>query len=421
MILTVMLFLSQLANAKHARIATSKCSHRKLSNKMIKMSKCTDRHVNQYSEELFGGYKDNLDENGKVVDLTMGCRIHNKHFEKTKECYLDLVDTCLPRWVSPWFSKVLDATELNCDCPLTESDPCFLINVQGLMGAAKDLTDHAESVKLDLGEYLLSYIVFDQPCDFSFRLNTTLAQMQPCVISEYEALGQPIYEYIAGRSMDLSGVSPCTAMRNILDQCFGENQCVSGQEMRLVRNVVATIYKRVMETLVQIEDEFGSLANFVTSHVNSTFKWHQHEIHFNNLAQINMSDVYVQRAFEVASHVIADYKNEGCRNKRAAIARFDFRLMVENGTQSNMTQLPNMNATYMTRMPNASMTSQTEESPSTMISIAPETAGPSENMTYTFDEAQGTAKANHTESSGSHQNMYSFLALIATFFINIYL
>ena len=117
--LTVLLFSAQLikvvdSKGSMQRFATAKCHHRKLSNKMIGMSKCTDGHVNEYSKDMFDGYKDYLNENGKVVDLTMGCRIHNEHFAKAQSCFMGLVNSCLPGWVSPWFSRILNALELDC-------------------------------------------------------------------------------------------------------------------------------------------------------------------------------------------------------------------------------------------------------------------------------------------------------------------
>merc|ERR1712226_938496 len=340
---------------------------------------------------------------------------------------MGLVNSCLPGWISPWFSRILNALELDCDCPMTESDPCFIIDIQELQQAGQDLANHAESVRLDLPRYLLSYVLFDKPCDFGFMMNTTGAQMVPCMESEYQGLGQPIYDYIIGNSNDLSGVSPCTSMRNVLDRCFGENQCVSSREMRLVRDLAATIYKRGMETLIQIEDEFGSLANFVTAHVNSTFKWHQHELHFNNLAQINMSDVYVQRVFGVASHVIQDFKDEGCRSKRAALSRMDLRMMVEDNEllRSNMTSqnvTTNMTSTYMTTMANTSMSMTTAEPSMNMTADETSTIMTTgeTSMNMTTDESSMNMTDTTGESAGSNLRMQSIFALSVAFIINVH-
>ena len=123
-----------------------------------------------------------------------------------------------------------------------------------------------------------------------------------------------------------------------------------------------------------------------------------------------MSDVYVQRVFEVASHVIQDFKDEGCRSKRAALSRMDLRMMVEdNGLlRSNMTSqnvTTNMTSTYMTTMSNTSMNMTTAESSMNMT-----TDGSSMNMTDTTGE-----------SAGSNLRMQSIFALSVAFIISVYI
>ena len=176
-----LLFLAQLINARvlpeydlDARIGTTKCLHTKLTNKAIDASKCVDGNLNEYVEKIFSNYKEYLEGTNKTVDLVKGCQIHNEFFRKTKDCFMDFVSTCLPDHVPTWFSRVYDAVEINCNCPLNRNSQCHIIkDVDGLSRAMNDLFTHAQTVQLDLGAYFLSHVIFDKPCDMGLRIGKT--------------------------------------------------------------------------------------------------------------------------------------------------------------------------------------------------------------------------------------------------------
>jgi len=399
----------------YQRFGTAKCHHWRMSNSMIKMSKCANRYLNEYSQKIFTDYKEYLIENNKTVDLTVGCEIHNEIMGKAKDCLMDFASSCFQPWVPTWFSKVYDAVQLNCDCPdimpTFQGNQCTIIDLPKLMEAFNEVYEASQKAGLEVGAYLSSYVIFDYPCAMGLRVQQTMNTTGRCVASKYEVLLRPIYNYIVnGGSLD--DISACTSMRNALDDCFEKNQCVSKREINLLRNLIVTAYRRGMKTLVQIENEFGNLANFVSAHQDSTFKWHQHEFHFNDFARFNMSDDQVKRAFEVASHIIQDFEDTGCRANRDRFRMMDFAMMEE----SNMTESSNMsytaNMTYMTNKPN--MTYMTDMPKSSMNPMTYMTNKP--NMTYMTD----VTKDDHTNAATSPFETSSFYGLTLLFVIKFF-
>merc|ERR1719167_76454 len=249
------------------------------------------------------------------------------------------------------------------------------------------------------------------------RVQQTMNTTGRCVASKYEVLLQPIYNYIVNDAGSLEDISACTSMRNALDDCFEKNQCVSTREINLLRNLIVTAYRRGMKTLVQIENEFGNLANFVSAHQDSTFKWHQHELHFNDFARFNMSDDQVKRAFEVASHIIQDFEATGCRANRDRFRMMDFAMMEE----SNMTESSNMSytadMTYMTNKPNmsytADMTYMTDKPNMTYMTGMPRSSTNPASMSY-------VTKDDHTNAATSPFETSSFYGLTLMFVIKFF-
>ena len=115
-----------------------------------------------------------------------------------------------------------------------------------------------------------------------------------------------------------------------------------------------------------------------------------------------MSDVQVQRAFEVASHIIQDFETTGCRANRDRFRMMDFAMMEE----SNMTESSNMSYT-------ADMTYTTEKPNMTYMTGMPKSSMNPASMSY-------VTKDDHTNAAAFHFETRSFYGLTLLFAIKFF-
>jgi len=257
-------------NVAESRGDEWRCTHDELYTRGGDMFKCESYHNQQYLEKMSEIYEDG------AFDLQEACKFTNDvAFALRRECPLKFAQECLPDYVYSFITNIYDALKLDCNHP-TPYFNSTLINQNEVQAVIKELKDNCKNDPL----CPFGFFIFDQQCSDAERLES-FYKVTECSIWTL-AFGLPsdaTEKYLSFKKGEKGDVSICKTLSYTLDACFKENECFSQREMGMARDLVATIYKTVMEPLTLIANKFGSLTDFVEFVNNDvTLKWNDHTI-----------------------------------------------------------------------------------------------------------------------------------------------
>jgi len=288
---------SAFSDGNDVRFATPQCNHNQLAPAVGEMTKCETKIWHDYVEKMLRNYKDDAN-GGKASDPQGNCR-------KTillvigNECLVEFSKSCLPNYIEKFFSEIYDASKLEFNCTtsdynLTTPTPDLpQSKPTKLQEAFNNLNKSCEKDK-DCPQNLLA---FDKQCTIEKKQQELAKAFIPCLQPLFQ-LYSDIFSYIIGpssRKVPLDRITPCETIRKVLDECFVENECFSQREMTMVRNILATVYHRGMGTLILVDNELGSLTEYVV--------W----------AKLLDHDLF--------DHIVEDYKSGTCKNNQEIFER----------------------------------------------------------------------------------------------------
>jgi len=295
-------------NVAESRIATSKCTHDPLYFAGGEMFRCDSDHIHRYLVTMSEIY-----ENGDF-DVQEACKITNEiALDQRKECALNFAGSCLPDYISDFITNLYDALTLDCSHPT----PYFnsTSNHQDkLQVVFEKLSENRENDP----NFPFGFISFDKQC-------TTMKRQE-----SLDKVDQCMSEMISGQSFDaiekyltfndyekLDDIKPCKTLSKVLDECFKANECFSQREMRMARDLVAALYKSVMEPLTLIANKFGSLIEFVDFvHNKVTLKWNDHKIEVPVSAVFDPNIPIAWQVLVLVDHTVSDYNADDCELNR---------------------------------------------------------------------------------------------------------
>jgi len=295
-------------NVAESRIATSKCTHDQLYTAGGEMLKCESDHTYRYLVTMSEIY-----QNGDF-DLQEACKITNEiTLDQRKECSLNFAGSCLPDYIPSFITNLYDALRLDCNHPT----PYF--------NSSSNHQDELQAVFGKLWEDLENdpnfpsgFVSFDKQCK-GFKRLVSLDKVNQCISSIiYGQSFDATEKYLTFNDYEqLDDIKPCKTLSKVLDECFEENECFSQREMGMARDLVATIYKTVMEPLTMIANKFGSLIEFVAFvHNEVTLKWNGHIIEVPISAVFNPYIPIAWQVLVLVDHSVSDYNTDDCELNR---------------------------------------------------------------------------------------------------------
>jgi len=282
--------LSAYADGNDVRFATPQCNHNQLAPAVGEMAKCETKLWENYVKKMLRNYKDDAN-GGKASDLQKQCTHSSILVVLGNECLVEFAKTCLPNYIETFFSEIHNASKLDCDCP--PPDYSCMPKRNRLQEAFQNLTKSCQEDK-DCPQNLL---VFDKQCTIEEKQQELAKAFIPCLQPVFQ-LYSDIINYIISpnsRKVPLDRIKPCETVRKVLDECFVENECFSQREMTMIRNILATAYHRGMGTLILVDNELGSLTEYVA--------W----------AKLLDHDLF--------DHIIEDYKSGACKQNQELFER----------------------------------------------------------------------------------------------------
>ena len=340
--MVVLFIASQIAHSDgvKGRFATPQCAHDQLAPAIGEMASCEIENWHNYVEKSLKNFKDQLD-GGKTFDLKTECELHNELLLKEgKECPVNFAESCLPDYISQFVGELYDALHLDCNCPnfhkwdngqwsqMGDSN-CKILDQQKVNASFAILFEGCAKDK-KCPEKLFT---FDKKCEGNKRGEEFMSSVVPCLKENGMPMVIAIMGYFNGVT-NLDNISPCTTVGKVLDECFKENTCFSQREMELIRNLAATGYNGGMKSLLQVDEEFGSITEYVNAHNDLTLKWHDNTYTLPEV--VDISEPTTKKALDFADHIVQDYKSDVCKPKQKEFERMEQEL---NGSSTRNVEI----------------------------------------------------------------------------------
>merc|ERR1712064_12546 len=109
-------------------------------------------------------------------------------------------------------------------------------------------------------------------------------------------------------------------------------------------NIAAMGYNRGMRSLLLVDEEFGSITDYVNAHNDLTIQWHDYN--FTLPSMINISDPTTKKALDFADHIVQDYNSDVCKENQKEFERMERELLNSATTSqmNNYSTTPQMNS-----------------------------------------------------------------------------
>ena len=232
--------------------STGKCNHDMLAGQVRSLLSCYDDVINKYVDILVKDYKEQMERNDNVYDTAKACKIFEKMIANTKPCLSSLYEKCFDDKISKIVDELFNTITSFCGTGL---DPQKIAQLQNeLQGKLNSL------VPMDQQSSFASMVKTDKNidnCQMDMMLLGDLMKNQDCA-SAYQTATKTVMQVQRSGKMP-EDFSMCSTIDNTLNSCSVENRCYSKQEMDLMKDVLRNYYKTLMNIIVVIKRNFGTV------------------------------------------------------------------------------------------------------------------------------------------------------------------
>jgi len=303
--------------------STNKCDHDRLADEVRKLTTCTEKSLAKQVDEFLKNYKEQMKANDNVYDVAQGCEMIKKMSEDLQPCSSTYLNECFDDKIVQLFQELESSFQTASFC---NAD----FNPQSVVELQNDLESKMKSV---LGtvpqDYFSSIIKTDKNCK-SFNFLQSLNMENKECASAYQTTSRNIKElqaFFMGVGQFPKDFSLCSTIDNALDSCMVENRCFSEQEMDLIKDVLLVQYKIIMDTIISIKNNFGTVENMLESLGKTKIKIGDRVISEpGQTKKENIDWIAIFRSFNVNTAMksniakmvetfINDYKTRDCQGK----------------------------------------------------------------------------------------------------------
>ena len=315
-------------------LGTGQCNHNKTSENVLSLISCVDSLVEKHLETLITEFKKQVNENSKTYDVAKVKDGLIKVYDDVQACVADFSKNCFEDKVTNLLTLFLDGLK-----PILQN-----VNRNDAEKSVKleKFTQEWEKVVGDSYDQTMKFLeklfTSDKSCTLDDIGDTTEKQIfggrYSCIALQIKTL-EPFAVYVSDskESNERYGiygfpksVSVCQTMDSIVNSCFVETTCISTQEMTLLKTAAVKIYQMAMGNGMKIKKAFGSIDVMVNMVKTTDFKYDDSTYNGEKI----LDDLDLDHAFgekekpkmiEVIDYVEADYNNNNCKTKVAALVQ----------------------------------------------------------------------------------------------------
>jgi len=201
-------------------------------------------------------YKEQMERNDNVYDTAKACKIFEKMIADIKPCLSPLYEKCFDDKISKIVDELFKTVTSFCG---TGMDPQKMAQIQNeLQGKLDSL------MTTDPQSQFTSMVKTDKNinnCQMDMMLLGDLMKNQDCASAYQTATVSVLQVRMSGKMPE--DFSMCSTIDNTLNSCSIENRCYSQQEMDLMKDVLRNYYKTLMDIIVAIKRNFGTVQNML--------------------------------------------------------------------------------------------------------------------------------------------------------------
>ena len=299
---------------------TKKCDHSQLSEQLQQLTTCFDTELSDLVDQLLKDFKAQLNANDNSYDLKKGCPAITRHSDNVKNCVIALTSSCLDDKATDLVKHAFKATSITCDylrfliTPTRDGSPL----PQEISKWGVEFENQLRLWNTDPLVAFTNLVKLDKKCNPTM-ITSTYQKMDftKCAIAA-DTLISPFKIYVNGEmSQD---VAVCTSLDNLFESCVVENDCVSSQEIELIKKVGWRLYPMIMNTIVKIKDSFGGINETMDVISRATFMLENNKVLGLGDSEIKESWLRSEiksRIGGIASKAIDDFENQQCQKKIA--------------------------------------------------------------------------------------------------------
>ena len=322
MLLPIFLFLVllQLANG----LSTKTCNTIRLRDQLKNDVKCLETIKNKYVNEVLKIYNQQKAKKTTIVDLVKACKTHDNLWREVKTCANEFCTSCMDYNLTKVANGFLKSFDLSCDAQKLSGMRNISRNFED--EDLEELNEIIETIGRDPASYFKSLIKFDKTCslrEIETELLTPKGTIFRCVADgkwDLNGKWKDIVTYIQNHPNQSDRpfpehVSPCKSVTSALKSCLDENDCVSREEMELIKYLASKVYQITMSTSLQITENFGGAAKVYNALRSTTLKYNSKQwlvgrdlLHFKSGI-----DELVARVLKTVDFFIEDFKNKSCK------------------------------------------------------------------------------------------------------------
>ena len=244
--------------------STDKCSHDKVADQIGEMITCLDTALLETVDPVVKAFQSHLASNNNVFELIHGCKDVNpikKLADNIKNCAVSNSISCFNEtW--PQTYKTYKLTRLTNLAKEILNTPSILCDELETMEKNRDGGLDKQSRRLEAIRWILdpfdaftTLLELDKQCTPQ-KLLAEISKVSKCQNeTEHNLTFQ--FEKLLDDQMPQDG-SVCLSLDNALETCFIENDCISNQEMDLIKRIERVLYQISMKTVAKIRDNFGN-------------------------------------------------------------------------------------------------------------------------------------------------------------------
>ena len=309
--------------------STEKCNHDLLADQVSNLLTCYDDLVNKYVDMLVKDYKEQMERNDNVYDTAKACKILEKMIADEKPCLSPLYEKCFDVKISKITDELFKSATSFCG---TGMDPQKVSKLQNEV--QKKLNS---LVPTDPQSYFLSMVKTDKNinnCQMDMMLLGDLMKNQDCASAIYQFASAYQTATMSVFQVRMSGKMPedfymCSTIDNTLNSCSVENRCYSQQEMNLMKDVLRNYYKTLMDIIVAIKRNFGTVEKMLElirkTRINVGVGEQQviPQQQLDMLASFSVNEDMETNINNMIDIIIHDYESRDCQGKVNSGPRLD--------------------------------------------------------------------------------------------------
>ena len=284
--------------------STDECDHESMSNHTRRSTKCLEVELLKSVDEILDDYIVQFSANDKIYDLAKGCKLVESLMNNIKDCIMNLATSCFDENGSEIIEELFENFSCNNFQKLLEQDHRHEENGQNafLLIIGRSMNS------------LASILKWDRNCIQALLVNE-FQKMMASLSGALSQVPEQILDIFRKNESIPQEIKYCVPFDQALETSMVENNCISGQEMGLIKHLFRAQYRIQMKTALQIKQKFGNFQRIYERLENTKITLGNTEYPEPQTTLQQLGPDFRSKMIEVFNRIIQDFETTECQDK----------------------------------------------------------------------------------------------------------